>query len=177
MKLIKLNDEYYLVDVDMSRMAKDLPIGTCVFCLGETHMNDINECLRLSSKNDNCYGCQPLIASTKKYDNVYLLDKVKVEKLLTYKKQDVIKAQLFCEEYAKNIGNTDGTSAFDFKTGYLRAIENTIKEKSEWDVKIQTKLEPRNPINDGKTYAIDVDDIITTPVIWDGGYINIIEIL
>ena len=62
--LVKLCNEYYLIDSDMSRMAKDLPADTLVFCLGETHMNSPKECIRKSSTNDHCYDCQPLIASS-----------------------------------------------------------------------------------------------------------------
>ncbi len=64
MKIVNLNNNFYLVDSNMNRMAKDLPKDTLVFCLSEVHTNDSKECIRKSTKDDNCYGCQPLIAST-----------------------------------------------------------------------------------------------------------------
>jgi len=81
-KLVKLEKEYFILNVDFSRMAKDLPEGTLVFCLDETHTGKITECLMHSTKEFNCYGCQPIIASTLQLKNVNFLIKEQVENLL-----------------------------------------------------------------------------------------------
>lgn len=78
--LVKLCNEYYLIDANMSRMAKKLPAETLVFCLDETHMNDPKECIRRSSITDNCHGCQPLIASSdSNYSELPGINKKEVE--------------------------------------------------------------------------------------------------
>lgn len=84
MKLVKLNDDFYLLNDDMSRMAMDLPVGTLVFCLSETHMKDPDECIRKSAIEDHCYGCQPLIASTTQIEGASLLGFQNVETLLRH---------------------------------------------------------------------------------------------
>lgn len=62
-KLKVIDGETYLLSVDMSKMAKDLPVGTIVMCIDEIPHE--GACIRKSTKNDHCHGCQPLIASTK----------------------------------------------------------------------------------------------------------------
>lgn len=86
MILAKVNNEYYLVNADLKRMAKDLPAGTLVFCLDEIHTNDPKESIRHSSVGDHCYGCQPLIASTTKINELPLLDKANIESLIQEEK-------------------------------------------------------------------------------------------
>lgn len=82
MKLINLKDEYYLLDADLQRAAKDLPDKTLVFCISEVHMNDPEECIRFSTKGDHCYQCQPLVGSTIKIKGVELLKKHPLKKLI-----------------------------------------------------------------------------------------------
>lgn len=62
MKLIQHKGSLYLIDDLMTRMAKDLPAGTLVFCISEFFSGHPE--IRLSSGNDNCFGCQPLVACT-----------------------------------------------------------------------------------------------------------------
>ena len=62
MKLIQHKGSLYLIDDLMTRMAKDLPVGTLVFCIDEFFSGHPE--IRLSSATDNCYGCQPVIACT-----------------------------------------------------------------------------------------------------------------
>ncbi len=72
--LTKIAGNLFLTKADFEIPAKDLNINTLVFCHSEIDMNDVNECLRHSGKGDNCYSCQPLIASTKDIENIPLLD-------------------------------------------------------------------------------------------------------
>jgi hypothetical protein len=37
-------------------------------------------------------------------------------------------------DYGKSVGNTDGTTAFDFKLGYTQCQEDMTKELKEWIV-------------------------------------------
>lgn len=71
-KLKVIDGETYLLSVDLSRMAKDLPVGTLVMCIGEIPHE--GACIRRSGKNDHCHGCQPLIASTKDIEGVDKLE-------------------------------------------------------------------------------------------------------
>lgn len=82
MKLVNLNNEYYLLDADMQRAAKDLPEKTLVFCISEIHMNDQRECVRHSTKGDHCYQCQPLVGSTVRIKGSELLLKRPLRKLI-----------------------------------------------------------------------------------------------
>jgi hypothetical protein len=82
MKLVRLENHYFLLDAVMTRMAKDLPVGTQVFCLDETHMNNVDECLRKSASSDHCRGCQPLLASTMDIEGVGKLDRDEIESIV-----------------------------------------------------------------------------------------------
>lgn len=62
--LVKYCNEYFLLDVDLTRMAKSLPIFTYVFCLDEIHTDSIYECVWKSSDQSHCYGCQPIQATS-----------------------------------------------------------------------------------------------------------------
>jgi hypothetical protein len=73
-KIVKLAGEVYLTKADFHIMAKDLEVNTLVFCHSEIHMNDEKECIRHSAKGDHCYTCQPLIASSKSFDGVPVIE-------------------------------------------------------------------------------------------------------
>lgn len=93
-RLVLLCGEFYLLDAEfyMTKMAKDYPADTRVFCMSETDMEDPDECLRKSGLGDNCYACLPLIASTIKIDDLALLDRVKCEEAI--KTAKVLEAQV-----------------------------------------------------------------------------------
>jgi hypothetical protein len=63
MKIIKHNGGYLLIDDDMNREARTLPVGTVVFCIGEIYSGYPE--VRHSTTNDHCNGCQPIVGSTK----------------------------------------------------------------------------------------------------------------
>lgn len=71
LKLFFSQNNYYLVDIKPDRMAKDLPVGTRVFCIDE-HLTGFPE-VRISSETDHCFGCQPLIASTEEIEGCLLM--------------------------------------------------------------------------------------------------------
>ena len=62
MKLVHIKGQLFLINDVMTRMAKDLPKNTLVFCIDEFFSGHPE--IRLSSVGDNCFGCQPLIATT-----------------------------------------------------------------------------------------------------------------
>lgn len=69
-RVVKLAGNLFLTKSDFETMAKDLDANTLVFCHYEVHTKDDKECIRHSTKGDHCYGCQPLIASTKDIEGV-----------------------------------------------------------------------------------------------------------
>ena len=132
MKLVKLNNEYYLLKEDMSKMAKDLPNGTTVFCLSETHINDIDECIRKYSEGDHCYGCQPLIASSKKMDEVKLLDKIQINELVGNVDVENLARELTYKDYTDKDGefirSTIGAS--DYTAGIVRGYNYALQKNT-----------------------------------------------
>ena len=74
MKLIHIKGQLLLIDDLMTRMAKDLPVGSLVFCIDEFF--SCHPEIRLSTAGDNCFGCQPLIAATHLIPVIQVSDEV-----------------------------------------------------------------------------------------------------
>lgn len=180
--LVKLCNEYYLLDADMSRMAKELPAETLVFCLDETHMSDPKECIRRSSLTDHCHGCQPLIAtSDSNYGELPGLNKKDIEDFV-----NPITRVFTLEEMEKEI-----VKAFIHGQGNAQMMESGL-ERDEVDDYMSSRMRSLSKDKAGlfvfnAVISVEVDDelwneevgtkhgIAMKPKLIDG-YINILSI-
>lgn len=127
-KLVKLETEYFVLNVDFSRMAKDLPEGTPVFCLDETHTGKIKKCVINSTKNFHCYGCQPLVASTLQLKDVNFLIKEDVENLLEGFSINEAEADEYTEKKLKPV---KGMLSEDYAIGFKEGIEKYLDDNKD----------------------------------------------
>lgn len=134
MILIHINKQYYLINDLMTRMAKDLPEGTLIFCIDEFFSG--YPVIRLSTKDDHCFGCQPLIAVSNAIPNI----KVSSEILSSYQKLpfllcdiDLSDTELYTIEDIKNsyeAGENGKFNTLENHLNFMRAYHNI------WNVKV-----------------------------------------
>lgn len=164
MKLVRIKSEYYLVDYKPNQLAMHLPNQTQVLCLDEMHTGEPGECLRKSSPNDHCYGCQELIASTdENYAIKGLLDRSQIRELLDklyakegLKIENFIKQFTLQDMYNMYINGTKDAGYKSTKAGFDVQIWKNYPHVFLFTVTIEQDSEGNPVLNDGKINILTI---------------------
>ena len=128
-KLVKYEDDYYLLDNEMARTIGDYFMERLL--TGELDL------FRVDSENDTVHDGFKILGSTREIPNIWKLDRDKIEALLpkekTYTNEDIRASMLFMANIVKYNKHGTVSTFLDVIDKYSQAI------RSEWIASIQMK--------------------------------------